>query len=167
MINSTFTDTFNFLVNSLNNLSKLTKDQKAKSEALNRMLDSVQFIYDKQKAFTLESLREELVQLKTEATKLKNQVPNSFKNSLVFVAQSLIDSLIMEIDSEIEKKKNQATPPPSNNQNIKVKVFKSAFAHEVEKEMNLFLGKNPKIQIVNTLQNIDGGVVCITIFYKN
>lgn len=165
MINSTFKDTFNFLVSSLNNLSKLTKDHRAKSEALNRMLDSVQFIYDKQSAFTLESLRDELVQLKAEASKLKNQIPNAFKNSLVLMVHSLIDSLIIEIDSEIENKKKQ-TPPPSNNKSLKVKVFKSAFSLDVEKEMNSFLERNPNIQIVNTLQNVEGGVVCITIFYK-
>ena len=47
----------------------------------------------------------------------------------------------------------------------KIKVFKSAFAEEIEREMNDFLGKND-IEVINILQNIDKEVVVLTIIYK-
>jgi hypothetical protein len=175
MINNTFKDTFNFLASALNNLSIFAKSNKNNSEALRRMLDTIQFIYDKQSAFSLANMRDELVQLRSEADKLNNQLSNPGKNSLLVVVKSLIDSLIIEIDSEIDKRKKQEenkkkqeeyTTKTQNRKEVKVKIFKSAFSFEIEKEMNSFLEKNPDIEITNTLQSIENGVVCITLFYK-
>ena len=75
----------------------------------------------------------------------------------------------MEVDSMIETKKNINTNYTTENikyKGPKVKVFKSSFAQEIEKEINTFLEKNPNIHIVNTLQNVDNGVICTTILYK-
>jgi hypothetical protein len=177
MINNTFKDTFNFLASSLNNLVQFTKNNKNGSESLRRMLDTIQFIHDKQTAFSLKDLRDELVQLRGEADKLGNQLPNIGKNSLMLVVKSLIDGLIIEIDTELEKRqkidaelekrqKQEQSAKKTMQKSVKVRIFKSSFADEVEKEMNSFLEKNPNIEIINTLQNVENNVVCITLFYK-
>jgi len=171
MINSVFTDTFNFLVSSLNNINQESgkgKNEKH-SDALKRLIDTVQFIYSKGAVFNtnLDAVREELIQMRKEAQKLKNQIAQATRNSLVFTIESLIDSLIQEVDIEIEKrkKKEDQNKQAKNPNAIKVKIFKSAFSDVVEKEMNDFLNNN-NIQITNTLQNIEKDVVCITLFYK-
>ena len=181
MINSVFTDTFNFLVSSLNTMYQ--DDRKGKNEkpsdALKRLIDTVQFIYTRKRTFNvdLKAVREELIQMKTEAQKLKNQIPHISRNSLALTVESLIDSLIVEVDVEIEKRqraveaeekfkasqKNNKKNPITNT--VKVKIFKSAFSDVVEKEMNDFLKEN-NIEITNTLQNVEKDVVCITLFYK-
>lgn len=186
MINSVFTDTFNFLVSSLNSMNQNASKSKTQhsSDALKRLLDTVQFIYTKKTTFdtNLNAVREELIQMKKEAQKLKNQIANATKNSLVFTIESLIDSLIVEVDAEIEKREKQAKEKADlfeklkkeqkNNSHsfakpktVKVKIFKSAFSEVVEKEMNDFLTKND-VEITNTLQNVENDVVCITLFYK-
>ena len=77
MINSVFTDTFNFLFSSLNSLNQNSSQSKntRPSDALKRLLDTVQFIYTKKTTFNtdLKAVREESVQMKTEAQKLKNR----------------------------------------------------------------------------------------------
>ena len=179
MINSVFTDTFNFLVSSLNSLNQNSSQSKTTrpSDALKRLLDTVQFIYTKKTTFNtdLKAVREELVQMKSEALKLKNQISNATKNSLVFTVESLIDGLIVEVDAEIEKRQRVAeaeakfkASQKNNTKNpnaVKVKIFKSAFSDVVEKEMNEFLNNN-NVEITNTLQNVEKDVVCITLFYK-
>lgn len=179
MINSVFTDTFNFLVSSLNSLNQNSSQSKTTrpSDALKRLLDTVQFIYTKKTTFNtdLKSVREELIQMKTEAQKLKNQISNATKNSLVFTVESLIDGLIVEVDAEIEKRqrvteaeakfKASQKNNTKNPNSVKVKIFKSAFSDVVEKEMNDFLNNN-NVEITNTLQNVEKDVVCITLFYK-
>jgi hypothetical protein len=178
MINSVFTDTFNFLVSSLNSLNQNSSQSKntRPSDALKRLLDTVHFIYTKKTTFNtdLKAVREELVQMKSEALKLKNQISNATKNSLVFTVESLIDGLIVEVDAEIEKRqrvaeseaKFKASQKNTKNPNaVKVKIFKSAFSDVVEKEMNEFLNNN-NVEITNTLQNVEKDVVCITLFYK-
>ena len=199
MINSVFTDTFNFLVSSLNTMNQDNgkgKNEKP-SDALTRLIDTVQFIYTRKTTFNfdLKAVREELVQMKTEAQKLKNQIAKISRNSLVLTVESLIDSLIVEVDVEIEKRQRAAeayekfkalhlnTPSDgkkmweyldasqkNNKKNpianaVKVKIFKSAFSTVVEKEMNDFLNEN-NVEITNTLQNVEKDVVCITLFYK-
>ena len=199
MINSVFTDTFNFLVSSLNTMNQDNgkgKNEKP-SDALKRLIDTVQFIYTRKTTFNfdLKAVREELVQMKTEAQKLKNQIAKISRNSLVLTVESLIDSLIVEVDVEIEKRQRAAeaeekfkalylnTPSDgkkmweyldasqkNNKKNpianaVKVKIFKSAFSAVVEKEMNDFLNEN-NVEITNTLQNVEKDVVCITLFYK-
>lgn len=172
MINNVFTDTFNFLVSSLNNMNQESKKGKNEkpSDALKRLIDTVQFIYTKRTVFNtnLDAIREELVQMKSEAVKLKNQISKSTKNSLIFTIESLIDSLIIEVDNEIEKRKKSesAVQSDKSKKSIKVKVFKSAFAETVEKEMNNFLTITPDIEIVNTLQSVENNTVCVSIFYK-
>lgn len=179
MINSVFTDTFNFLVSSLNSLNQNSSQSKTTrpSDALKRLLDTVQFIYTKKTTFNtdLKAVREELSQMKKEAQKLKNQISNATKNSLVFTVESLIDGLIVEVDAEIEKRQRVAEAEAKfkasqknntkNPNSVKVKIFKSAFSDVVEKEMNDFLNNN-NVEITNTLQNVEKDVVCITLFYK-
>jgi len=169
MINSVFTDRFNFLVSSLNNISRESgkgKNEKP-SDALKRLLDDVHFIYNKKAHFSvhLYEARDELIQMKTEAKKLKNEISN--KNSLLFIIEYLIESLIQEVDIEIKKRSNNEdfNKKAKNPNAIKVKIFKSAFSDVVEKEMNDFLNNN-NVQITNTLQNIEKDVVCITLFFK-
>lgn len=181
MINSVFTDTFNFLVSSLNTMNQDNgkgKNEKP-SDALKRLIDTVQFIYHKKTTFNfdLKAVREELVQMKTEAQKLKNQIAKISRNSLILTVESLIDSLIVEVDVEIEKRQRAAeaeekfkASQKNNKKNpitnaVKVKIFKSAFSAVVEKEMNDFLNEN-NVEITNTLQNVEKDVVCITLFYK-
>ena len=181
IINSVFTDTFNFLVSSLNTMNQDNgkgKNEKP-SDALKRLIDTVQFIYHKKTTFNfdLKAVREELVQMKTEAQKLKNQIAKISRNSLILTVESLIDSLIVEVDVEIEKRQRAAeadekfkASQKNNKKNpitnaVKVKIFKSAFSAVVEKEMNDFLNEN-NVEITNTLQNVEKDVVCITLFYK-
>jgi hypothetical protein len=168
MINNKFKDTFNFLANYLNDLNKFTKNQNESSEPIDKMLEIIKLVYTKQRGMTLEYLRGELIKIKSEVSKLGNNLSDPIKISLVFAVKSLTDSLIMEVDSAIEtaKKQHQEKESDKNYKGIKVKVFKSSFAEEIEKEMNSFLEKNPNIQIVNTLQNVDSGVICTTILYK-
>ena len=156
MINSVFTDTFNFLVSSLNSLNQNSSQSKntRPSDALKRLIDTVQFIHTKKTTFNtdLNAVREELIQMKNEAQKLKNQIANATKNSLVFTVESLIDGLIVEVDAEIEKRERAAeaeakfkASQKNNTKNpnaVKVKIFKSAFANVIEKEMNDFLNNN-------------------------
>lgn len=186
MINPIFTDAFNFLTSSLNSLnSENSKSKNSKpSDSLKRLLDTVQFIYNKKTVFNtnLDSVKQELIQMKREAASLKNEFSKWTNTSLVFTIESLIDSLIVEVDVEIEKRKNQAkekadlleklkkeqknnSPSFIKPKTVKVKIFKSAFSEVVEKEMNEFLTKND-VEITNTLQNIENDVVCITLFYK-
>lgn len=177
MINNVFTETFNFLTNSLNNISKekSTSPDKKPSDALKRLIDTVQFIYNKRTVFDtdLKSIRAELVSMKSEASKLRNQI--SSNNSLIFTTESLIDSLIIEVDNEIIKRETikkekeriaRETNEKKEKTNVnKIKIFKSAFSGIVEKEMNDFLEKND-IDIINIIQNVEKDVVCITLFYK-
>ena len=177
MINSVFTDTFNFLVSSLNTINQdhgKGKNEKP-SDALKRLIDTVQFIYNKKTAFSadLNSIRAELVSMKSEASKLKNQI--SSKYSVIFMIESLLDTLIIEVDNEIAKRQRATeadakirAAQKNNTKNpnaVKVKIFKSAFPDVVEKEMNDFLNNN-NVEITNTLQNVEKDVVCITLFYK-
>jgi maleate cis-trans isomerase len=135
------------------------------NDALNRLIDTVQFLYTRKA--DLQAVREELIQMKKEAQKLKNQIPFATRNSLVFTIESLIDSLIQEVEIEIEtrKKKEEQNKQVKNPNAVKIKIFKSAFSDVVEKEMNDFLNNN-NIEIINTLQNLDKEIVCITLFYK-
>ena len=174
MINNKFKDTFNFLARYLNDLNKFTKNKNESSEYIDKIMDSFKSIYNRQSIITLENLRSELVNIKIEVNKIDGNMAHHtlsdpIKISLIFAVKSLTDSLIMEVDSMIESKKKQTSPPqaskPTNN-GMKVKVFKSSFAQEIEKEMNTFLEKNPNIEIINTLQNVDNGVICTTILYK-
>lgn len=171
MINSKFQDTFNFLAKFLNDLNKFTKNKNESSEYIDKIMDSFKSIYNRQSIITLENLRSELINIKIEVNKMAHQTSlmDPIKISLVFAVKSLTDSLIMEVDSMIEEKKNAKTHYTTENTNYKgpkVKVFKSSFAQELEKEINTFLEKNPNIHIVNTLQNVDNGVICTTILYK-
>jgi hypothetical protein len=179
MINSVFTDTFNFLVSSLNSLNQNSSQSKntRPSDALKRLIDTVQFIHNKKTTFNtdLKAVREELVQMKSEALKLKNQISNATKNSLVFTVESLIDGLIVEVDAEIEKRERAAeaeakfkASQKNNTKNpnaVKVKIFKSAFSDVIEKEMNDFLNNN-NVEITDKLQSVEKDVICITLFYK-
>lgn len=170
MINDKFKDTFNFLARYLNDLNKFTKNKKESSEYIDKIMDSFKSIYNRQSIITLENLRSELINIKIEVNKMAHHtLSDPIKISLVFAVKSLTDSLIMEVDSMIETKKNAKTHYTTENTNYKgpkVKVFKSSFAQELEKEINTFLEKNPNIDIVNTLQNVDNGVICTTILYK-
>lgn len=169
MINNKFTDTFNFLARYLNDLNKFTKNKKESSEYIDKIMDSFKSIYNRQSIITLENLRSELFNIKIEVNKMAHHtLSDPIKISLIFAVKSLTDSLIMEVDSMIDSRKKQTTQPSSKptNNGMKVKVFKSSFAQEIEKEMNAFLEKNPNIEIVNTLQNVDNGVICTTILYK-
>ena len=171
MINNKFKDTFNFLARYLNDLNKFTQNKNESSEYIDKIMDSFKSIYNRQSIITLENLRSELINIKTEVNKMAHQTSlmDPIKISLVFAVKSLTDSLIMEVDSMIEAKKNAKTHYTTENTNYKgpkVKVFKSSFAQELEKEINTFLEKNPNIHIVNTLQNVDNGVICTTILYK-
>jgi len=171
MINSKFQDTFNFLAKFLNDLNKFTKNKNESSEYIDKIMESFKSIYNRQSIITLENLRSELINIKIEVNKMAHQTSlmDPIKISLVFAVKSLTDSLIMEVDSMIEAKKNAKTHYTTENTNYKgpkVKVFKSSFAQELEKEINTFLEKNPNIHIVNTLQNVDNGVICTTILYK-
>lgn len=181
MINTIFTDTFNFLVNSLNSLNQddsKSKNKQNSSDALKRLIDTVQFIHSKRTTFNtdLEAVKQELMQMKKEATRLKTEFSRWTTNSLVFTIESLIDSLILEVEVEIEKRKTKIkeeqdkqskkqTTGNTNSNQLKVKVFKSAFSDVIENEMNFFLSRND-VEIVNTLQTVEKEVVCITLFYK-
>jgi len=165
MFNNTFKDNFNFLTSSINNLSQFCVSQKDSYEILKRMTDTLQFVYNKQSEFSLENLKSELIQLKIEANKLGGKMENGEKSPMLFIVKSLIDSLIMEIENEIAARVI-TRQKESQTEVIKVKIFKSSFSDAIEKEINIFLDKNPNINIVNTLQNIDNNMICITIFYK-
>jgi hypothetical protein len=195
MINSVFTDTFNFLVSSLNSLNQDSVKGKSEkpNDALKRLIDTVHFIYTKKIVFNtdLESVKQELIQMQREASRLKTEFSRWTNNSLIFTIESLIHSLILEVNNEIEKRekrKKEAVSEaktresakakadaeereklrpkePKNPNAVKVKIFKSAFSDVVEKEMNDFLNNN-NVEITNTLQNVEKDVVCITLFYK-
>lgn len=171
MINNKFQDTFNFLAKFINDLNKFTKNNNESSDYMDKIMESFKSIYNRQSIITLENLRSELINIKMEVNKMahKNSLMDPIKISLVLAIKSLTDSLIMEVDSMIETKKNINTNYTTENikyKGPKVKVFKSSFAQEIEKEINTFLEKNPNIHIVNTLQNVDNGVICTTILYK-
>lgn len=171
IINNKFTDTLNFLAKYLNDLKKFINNKNESSQYVDKIMESFKSIYNMESIITLEKLRSELINIKIEINKMANQTTlmDPIKISLVFAIKSLTDSLIMELDSMIEAKKNAKTHYTTENTNYKgpkVKVFKSSFAQELEKEINTFLEKNPNIHIVNTLQNVDNGVICTTILYK-
>jgi hypothetical protein len=183
MINTIFKDTFDFLSNSLNYLGqeKSAKDWAAKTpDAYKRLIDTIAFINSKKSVYNtdLKAIKSELVQMKLEAKKLVQQIPNASRFSLIFTIGNLIDSLIMEVDLEIKKREDieaakeiknkyekEKKAAESLNKPERVKVFKSAFSEDVEASMNKFLEEND-IEITRTLQNIENSVVCITIFYK-
>jgi hypothetical protein len=195
MINSVFTDTFNFLINSLNSLNQDSVKGKSEkpNDVLKRLIDTVQFIYTKKIVFNtdLESVKQELIQMQREASRLKTEFSRWTNNSLIFTIESLIHSLILEVNNEIEKREKRKkeavseakakesakakedaeereklrSKEPKNPNAVKVKIFKSAFANVIEKEMNDFLNNN-NVEITDKLQSVEKDVICITLFYK-
>jgi hypothetical protein len=158
MINSVFTDTFNFLINSLNSLNQDSVKGKSEkpNDVLKRLIDTVQFIYTKKIVFNtdLESVKQELIQMQREASRLKIEFSRWTNNSLIFTIESLIHSLILEVNNEIEKREKRKkeavseakakesakakedaeereklrSKEPKNPNAVKVKIFKSAFS---------------------------------------
>lgn len=182
MVNKGFTNTFNFFVDTINSLqeaSNRTHNTKRfetdytksfETDSLKRIEDSIAFIHKKSPNFDsdLKSLRDELVEIRKDALKLTAFFAT---NPASFRSVSLIDNLILDLDLELKSRAHKSTTTqakdsdPKTPKSEKVKIFQSAFAKTVEDQMNEFLSKN-NISIIRTMQNTDGGNICITIFYR-
>jgi hypothetical protein len=189
MVNKGFTNTFNFFVDTINSLQEVSNrrtynTKSFETDSLKRIEDSIAFIHKKSPTFDsdLKSLRNELVEIRKDATKLTTFFAT---NPASFRSVSLVDNLILDLDLELtnrarleaDKKdrnfifnidgvgKSTTDKDPKTPKSEKVKIFQSAFAKTVEDQMNDFLSKN-NISIIRTMQNTDGGNICITIFYR-
>ena len=180
MLNSILKESFVLLEKNIKELGQTNfKDYIIlRKDSLNRINDTIKFINFNIKDCSLEDIKNELISLQKDFKKFKDELlayeKVNYFGPLILIIDSYISNSLSQIEKEIDKalqvkeqvESDKTTSCKVDNSNsLKVKVFKSAFAEDIEDSINKFL-LDKEIEITDKIQSIENNTICITIFYK-